>query len=155
MDRLRGNLKLVDGAFETRLQHSSSRGPATCVMCGAVEAQSGTFPMVVGVGRVCLNDGMRGVKCEACGSEVKLITSSRLQGKTLCLTDYMKEIEKYRQHIIQTYDEDLEPPARILERSFKEAPDGYTLLAVRRGRNSTHIWEAEYEKTEIFMMRCS
>ena len=111
--------------------------------------------MVVGVGRVCLSDGMTGVKCEVCGREVKLITSSRLQGKTLCLSDYMKEIEKYRQHLVQGYDEDSEPAARILERAYEEAPDGYTLLAVRRGRNSTHLWEAEYEKTEIFQMRCS
>jgi len=124
-------------------------------MCGAVESQAGSFPMVVGVGRVCLNDGMARVKCEACGTEVKLITSARLQGKTLCLSDYMKEVEKFRQHIVQSYDEDSEPAARILERAYKEAPDGYTLLAVRRGRNSTHMWEAEYEKSEIFQMRCS
>jgi len=111
--------------------------------------------MVVGVGRVRLNDGMTRVKCGACGTEVKLITSARLQGKTLCLSDYMKEVEKYRQHIVQSYDEDSEPPPSILERAYKEAPEGYTLLAVRRGRNSTHMWEAEYEKTEIFQMRCS
>ena len=107
------------------------------------------------MGRVCLNDGMARVKCEVCGTEVKLITSARLQGKTLCLSDYMKEVEKFRQHIVQSYDENSEPAARILERAYKEAPDGYTLLAVRRGRNSTHMWEAEYEKSEIFQMRCS
>jgi hypothetical protein len=124
-------------------------------MCGAIEDQPGTFPMVVGVGRVCLSDGMTRVKCEACGTEVKLITSSRLQGKTLCLSDYMKEVEKFRQHVVQSYDEDAEPAGAILARAYREAPDGYTLLAVRRGRNSTHLWEAEYEKTEIFEMRCS
>jgi len=124
-------------------------------MCGAAETQAGSFPMVVGVGRVCLNDGMKRVKCETCGSEVKLITSARLQGKTLCLSDYMKEIERYRQHLVQSYDEDSEPAEMILERAYKEAPEGYTLLAVRRGRNSTHVWEAEYEKSEIFLMRCS
>ena len=111
--------------------------------------------MVVGVGRVCLDDGMRKVKCEACGTEVKMITSSRLQGKTLCLADYMKEIEKFRQHIVQSFDEDSEPATSILARAYTEAPEGYTLLAVRRGRNSTHVWEAEYEKTELFQMRCS
>ena len=67
----------------------------------------------------------------------------------------MKEVDKYRQHIIQSFDEDYEPATSILERAYKEAPEGYTLLTVRRGRNSTHLWEAEYEKTEIFMMRCS
>lgn len=111
--------------------------------------------MVVGVGRVCLNDGMSKVKCEACGSEVKLVTSSKLQGRTLCLADYMKEIEKFRQHIVQSFDEENEPAVSILERAYREAPEGYTLLAVRRGRNSTHAWEAEYEKSEIFQMRCS
>ena len=111
--------------------------------------------MVVGVGRVCLNDGMTKVKCEACGTEVKLLTSSKLQGKTLCLTDYMKEVERFRQHIVQSFDEDNEPAISILERAYKNAPEGYTLLAVRRGRNRTHLREAEYEKSEIFQMRCS
>lgn len=111
--------------------------------------------MVVGVGRVCLTDGMKKVKCESCGAEVNLLTSSRLQGKTLCLGDYMKGIEKFRQHILHSYDEDEEPAEKIMQRAYGEAPEGYTLLAVRRGRNSTHIWEAEYEKTEIFQTKCS
>jgi len=99
--------------------------------------------MVVGVGRVCLSDGMTRVKCEACGTDVKLITSSKLQGRTLCLSDYMKEIEKFRQHIVQSFDEDDQPATSILQKAYNEAPQGYTLLAVRRGRNSTHLWEAE------------
>jgi hypothetical protein len=111
--------------------------------------------MVVGVGRVCLNDGMKKVRCEVCGTEVKLLTSSRLQGKTLCLADHMKEVEKFRQHIVQNFDEDVESATSILTKAYEHAPEGYTLLAVRRGRNSTHIWEAEYEKTEVFQMRCS
>jgi hypothetical protein len=111
--------------------------------------------MVVGVGRVCLDDGMKKVRCEACGNEVKLLTSSRLQGRTLCLSDHMKEVEKYRQHLVLNFDEDDEPASAILVRAYAGGPDGYTLLAVRRGRNSTHLWEAEYEKTEVFQMRCS
>ena len=111
--------------------------------------------MVVGVGRVCLDDGMKKVRCEVCGNEVKLLTSSRLQGRTLCLADHMKEVEKFRKHIVLNFDEDNEPAASILTRAYAEAPDGYTLLAIRRGRNSTHLWEAEYEKSEVFQMRCS
>jgi hypothetical protein len=111
--------------------------------------------MVVGVGRVCLDDGMRKVKCEICGNEVKLLTSSRLQGRTLCLSDHMKEVEKFRQHVVVSFDEQDEPALQILAKAYGTAPEGYTLLAVRRGRNSTHVWEAEYEKTEIFQMRCS
>jgi hypothetical protein len=137
------------------MQHTSSKAPAKCVICGAVEAETGTFPLVVGVGRVCLDDGMKKVRCEVCGNEVKLITSSRVQGKTLCLVDHMKEVEKYRKHIVLNFDEDDEAATSILTKAYNEAPDGYTLLAVRRGRNSTHLWEAEYEKTEIFEMRCS
>ena len=102
-----------------------------------------------------MDDAMKKVKCEACGSEVKLLTSSRLQGRTLCLSDHMKEIEKYKRHLVSTFDEDTEPASSILARAYSEAPEGYTLLAVRRGRNSTHVWEAEYEKTEVFQMRCS
>ena len=137
------------------MQHTSSKAPAKCVVCGSVEVQPGSFPMVVGVGRVCIADGMKKVKCDSCGAEVKLVTSSKLQGRTLCLADHMKEIEKFRQHIVANYDEDAEPAARILERANSETPAGYTLLAVRRARNSTHQWEAEYEKTEVFQMRCS
>ena len=111
--------------------------------------------MVVGVGRVCLADGMKKVRCDACSDEVKMLTSARLQGRTLCLKDYMKEIEKFRQHIVQSFDEDAESALSILQRAYTDAPEGYTLLAVRRGRNSTHVWEAEYEKTELFETRCS
>jgi len=98
---------------------------------------------------------MEKVRCEVCGSEVKRVTSSKFQGRILCLNDHMKEVEKYKQHIVKTFDEDAEPADSILARAVKEAPEGYTTLAVRRARNSTHIWEAEYEKTEIFLMRCS
>jgi hypothetical protein len=136
------------------MQHAS-KSPAKCTICGAMEAQTGTFPMIVGIGRVCLDDGMKKVKCEVCGNEVKLLTSSRLQGKTLCLSDYMKEVEKYRQHLVVSFDEHAEPLDSILRRAPMGGPEGYTLLAVRRARNSTHVWEAEYEKTEVFQMRCS
>jgi len=129
--------------------------PAECALCGASESQPGTFPLIVGVGRVCMSCGMKSVKCELCGNEVKLLTSSRLQGKTLCLSDYMKEIEKFRKNILVTFDEDDEPVAAILSRAQSEVPEGYVLLAVRRGRNSTHVWEAEYEKAELFQSRCS
>ncbi|MDG6910742.1 MAG: hypothetical protein JRN18_00125 [Nitrososphaerota archaeon] len=132
-----------------------AKAPAKCSLCGAEETSSGLFPLVVGVGKVCIADGMVKVECEACGASVKRVTSARLQGRTLCLTDYMKEIEKYRRHIVKTFDEESEPAIAILQRAHSEAPPGYTLLAVRRGRNSTHTWEAEYEKTEVFQMRCS
>ena len=137
------------------MQHTSSRIPSSCVVCGAPEDQAGTFPFVVGVGRVCLQDGMKKVKCELCGAEVRLITSSRIQGRTLCLADHVKEIERFKQHITANFDEDEEPAQSILSRAYRESPEGYTLLAVRRGRNSTHLWEAEYEKTEVFQTRCS
>ncbi len=137
------------------MQHLQARSPAGCSLCGAVETQPGTFPLVVGVGRVCLSCGMKRVKCEICGAEVKLLTSSKLQGQTLCLSDYIKEIEKFRKNILVSFDEDREPIESIFSRARIETPDGYTLLAVRRGRNSTHVWEAEYEKTEIFQSRCS
>jgi hypothetical protein len=136
------------------MQHLS-RTRAKCALCGSQEETPGTYPMVVGVGRVCMNCGMKKVRCEVCGLEVKLITSSRLQGRVLCLSDHMKEVEKYRQHVVKTYDEELEPAESIFLKALRESPDGYTLLAVRRARNSTHLWEAEYEKTEIFQMRCS
>jgi hypothetical protein len=137
------------------MQHLSTNAPARCAVCGALETELGTFPMVVGVGRICMSCGKKKVKCELCGTEVKLLTSSRLQGRVLCLSDYMKEIEKFRKNVLVTYDEEKEPVATIFSRAQREAPDGYTLLAVRRGRNSTHVWEAEYEKTELFQAKCS
>lgn len=146
---------MVDASWFPSLQHSSSRSLAKCSLCGRIEPTPGTFPMVVGVGRVCLDDGMRMVKCEVCGTEVKLLTSSRLQGRTLCLADHMKEVEKFKKHLIVTFDEETEPAPSMLAKAYGSSPEGYTLLAVRRARNSTHLWEAEYEKTEIFQMRCS
>jgi hypothetical protein len=99
--------------------------------------------------------GLQSVKCQVCGQEVKRITSASLQGKTLCLKDHMKEIEKYRQHIVTTFDEEKDPIEVIMENAVRQRPNGYTLIALRRARNSTHSWEAEYEKTELFEMRCS
>lgn len=110
--------------------------------------------MVIGVGRICLSCGMEKVRCEVCGDEVKRLTSSRFQGRILCLKDHMKEVEKYRQHIVKTFDEEIEDAHTIFRKALDERPEGYTMLALRRARNSTHIWEAEYEKSEIFQMRC-
>lgn len=137
------------------MQHLSTKTPAKCALCGKVESTAGTFPMVIGVGRVCLSCGMETVKCEQCGKDVKRLTSSKFQGRILCLNDHMKEVEKYKQHIVKTFDEESEPPQLIFQKALTEGPEGYTLLAMRRARNSTRFWEAEYEKTEVFMMRCS
>ncbi len=137
------------------MQHSTGKQLMKCVLCGKEESTPGTFPMVIGVGRVCLSCGMGTVKCDACGAEVKLLTSSRFQGRNLCLKDHVKEVEKYKQHIIKTFDEDQESVEEILRRSVAEAPEGYALIAVRRARNSMHVWESEYEKTEILQSRCS
>jgi hypothetical protein len=136
------------------MQHLS-KAPAKCAVCGKEEGAPGSYPLVIGVGRVCMSCGMEKVKCDVCGEEVKRLTSSRFQGKTLCLKDHMKEIEKYRQHIIKVFDEESNPVAVIFQSALVEQPQGYTLLALRRARNSTHVWEAEYEKTEIFQMKCS
>ncbi len=67
----------------------------------------------------------------------------------------MTEVEKYKQHIVKSFDEESESTESIFRRASNQGPEGYTLLALRRARNSTHIWEAEYEKTEIFEMKCS
>lgn len=136
------------------MQHLASKKPAKCAICGKDEVTTGTFPMVIGVGRICLSCGMEKVTCEVCGAEVKRLTSSKFQGKNLCLRDHMKEVEKYKQHVVQTYDEEVEPLNDVFRRAAIEAPEGYTLVTLRRERNSTHVWEAEYEKTEIFQSRC-
>jgi hypothetical protein len=137
------------------MQHLGSKTPAKCAVCGKPEETAGSYPLVIGVGRICMSCGMEKVRCEVCGDEVKRLTSSRFQGRILCLKDHMKEIEKYRQHIIRNYDEERDDVQTIFHKAVDEQPEGYTLLALRRARNSTHAWEAEYEKTEIFMTKCS
>jgi hypothetical protein len=136
------------------VQHLASKKPAKCAICGKDEETAGTFPMVVGVGRICLTCGMEKVVCEVCGTEVKRLTSSRFNGKTLCLRDHMKEIEKYKQHVARTFDEETQPLAELFRKALAEGPEGYTLVSLRRERASTHVWEAEYEKTEVFQLRC-
>ncbi len=100
------------------MQHLGSKKPAKCAVCGKEEGTPGTYPLVIGVGRVCMSCGMEKVRCEVCGEEVKRLTSSRFQGKTLCLKDHMKEIEKYRQHIIKNYDEDKDPLEGIFQKAI-------------------------------------
>ena len=136
------------------MQHLSPKAPAKCAICGKQEETPGSFPLVIGVGRVCMSCGMEKVRCEVCGEEVKRLTSSKFQGRVLCLQDHMKEVEKYKQHIVKTFDEDQESVQQILGRSLSDAPEGYSLITVRRARNSMHIWEAEYEKTELLQSRC-
>jgi hypothetical protein len=136
------------------MQHAGDK-LGKCAICGKDESSPGAFPRVIGVGKVCLTCGMQKVKCDVCGEEVKRLTSSRFQGRDLCLKDHMKEVEKYKQHIVKTFDENNEDLKEIFRRSLDEPPDGYTLLTVRRARNSMHVWEAEYEKSEILQMRCS
>jgi hypothetical protein len=127
------------------MQHSTGK-TMKCTLCGKEESTPG---------RICLSCGMQTVKCDVCGAEVKLLTSSRFQGKNLCLKDHMREVEKYKQHIVKTFDEYDESVKEILGRSLADAPEGYSLITVRRARNSMHVWEAEYEKTEILQSRCS
>ncbi|HUK74269.1 MAG TPA: hypothetical protein VLU99_00655 [Nitrososphaerales archaeon] len=135
------------------MQHSTGK-LSKCALCGKEEATAGTFPMVIGLGRICLSCGMQTVRCDLCGAEVKRLTSSRFDGKTLCLKDRLKEVEKYKQHIVKTFDEDNDSVQEILSRSLADSPEGYSLITVRRARNSMHLWEAEYEKTEILQSRC-
>lgn len=54
-----------------------------------------------------------------------------------------------------SFDEDAEPLDSTLRKASTGGPEGYTLITLRRARNGTHVWEAEYEKTEVFQMRCS
>ncbi len=135
------------------MQHAADTR-TKCDVCGKEETSPGTFPKVIGVGRVCLSCGTERVKCDVCGDEVKRLTSSRFQGRNLCLKDHMKEVEKYKQHIVKVFDENNDSLKEIFRRSLDESPEGYALLAVRRARNSMHVWEAEYEKSEILQMRC-
>lgn len=135
--------------------HREAERISRCVICNKEETSPGAFPYVIGVGRVCLDCGMKKVKCDVCKSEISLITSSKFQGKTLCLKDHMKEIEKYRKNLIVTFDEKQLDIDEIVKKAVHSGPEGYTLIAIRRARNSKTTWEAEYEKTELFEMRCS
>src|SRR3984893_17554397 len=130
------------------MQHSTGK-IMKCAMCGKEGSTPGPFPMVIGVGRICMSCGMEKVKCEVCGEEVKRLTSSRFQGRNLCLKDHMKEVENYRQHIVKTYDEESEPLQGIFQKVVGEQPDGYTLLALRRARNSTPVWKPRTRSREL------
>jgi hypothetical protein len=113
------------------MQHLGSKTPAKCAVCGKEEGTPGTYPLVIGVGRVCMSCGMGRVRCDVCGEEVKRLTSSRFQGKTLCLKDYMKEIEKYRQHIIKNYEGHRGAARGLHAPRAKEGQEQHALLGSR------------------------
>ena len=81
-------------------------------------------------------------------TEVKLTHVFPVPGKDLCLEDHMKEVEKYSSTSSRRSTSTTKA-CRRYSGGRSRSPRGYTLLTVRRARNSMHVWEAEYEKTEI------
>ena len=138
------------------MQHLGSKTPAKCAVCGKEEGTPGTYPLVIGVGRVCMSCGMGKVRCDVCGEEVKRLTSRISRASALPEGPHEGDREVQAAH-----HQELRARTRIrwrasFQKAIGEQPEGYTLLALRRARNSTpHTWETQSKKTEIFQTKCS
>lgn len=132
--------------------HLAEQGREKCVVCGR-EASGGAH-RVVGLGVVCMSCGLEPVKCDSCGRSTRRVTITVLRGRALCLSCYGKERERGAKRASKTID-GTEGVGAVLERALREAPEGYVLIGLRLNHNSKASWIAEYEREDVFMMRCS
>lgn len=128
---------------------------AKCAVCGRESRPGENFHNVTGLGRVCMTCGLESVTCESCGTKTKRVTITRTRGKLLCLRCYSRERETGEKRISRTFDEGEIDPSQALKLAVDRAPAGYTLVLLRLQPSSKRIWTADYERKDIFEMRCS
>ncbi len=111
------------------------------------------FHYVTGLGAVCMRCGLELVECSSCGKRVKRITITVLRGRALCLTCYKAERERGEKRILKEVVADsLEA---LMKKVAESTPEGFRFVGVRLKTSSKTTWQAEYEREDIFEMRCS
>ncbi|MCS7142632.1 MAG: hypothetical protein NZ920_02380 [Aigarchaeota archaeon] len=131
------------------LSHEAS---GKCVVCKA--EIHGVSHRVVGLGTVCMRCGLEPVECDSCGSKVKRMTLTYLRGRPLCLICYGRERERSAKRTSVSIDGFGLGPEGILRAAMEKMPPGYVLVGLRLNPNSKTSWVAEYEREDVYSMRC-
>ncbi len=124
-----------------------------CKVCGKILATSDPAHYITGFGTICMPCSRKYVKCENCGSDVRLMTITVLRGRKLCLLCYKQEREKGEKRIVKEVNaSSLDDLIQVI---LANTPDGFRFIGVRLKPSSKNTWQIEYEREDIFEMRCS
>jgi len=128
-------------------------GGATCKICGRVAQSGEQFHYITGLGEVCHRCGLDPVVCDLCGARVRRMTLTVLRGKSLCLNCYKKERESGEKRAVR----EVQAPdiGEALKIALENSPKGFRLIGLRLKTSSKASWQAEYEREDIYQMRCS
>ena len=132
--------------------HLATKPSDRCVVCGK---ETRTAHSVVGLGSVCMDCGREIVTCSSCGSEARRMTMTFLRGRALCLLCYSRERSRGAKRVSKTIDGSSLSAPQVAQQALQLAPEGYVLVALKLNQNSKTTWTAEYEREDLFMMRCS
>jgi len=123
-----------------------------CKVCGKrLEKEEAHY--VTGYGYVCRKCGLKPVSCAGCGATVRLLTTTVLRGRMLCLQCYTVEREAGEKRVRREWS--AENVEKAFELALRERPEGFVLIGLRLKQGSTTLWVADYEREDIFSMRCS
>lgn len=81
------------------------------------------------------------------------MTTTVLRGRSLCLKcykDFREMGEKRAVREVQASD-----ASEAVRLALDNGPEGFRLVGLRLKASSKAVWQAEYERDDIFMMRCS
>jgi len=124
-----------------------------CKVCGRELRAGEQSHQVTGLGTVCGRCGLQSVECESCGRATKRITVTVLRGRSLCLNCYAAERKAGEKRRFKTIvSDDYESLIKI---ALAMAPEGFRFIGLRIKPSSKNTWQAEYEREDIFEMRCS
>ncbi|GBC68900.1 hypothetical protein HRbin01_00588 [archaeon HR01] len=132
---------------------SKPEAGASCRVCGKEMRKGEQFHYITGFGYVCHSCGIQGVECDSCGAKVRRMTLTVLRGRSLCLTCYRRERETGEKRAMREIKSaDIQS---ALGMALESAPEGFKLIGLRLKTSSKDMWQAEYEREDIFEMRCS
>ncbi|MEM1945290.1 MAG: hypothetical protein QXX57_06090, partial [Nitrososphaerota archaeon] len=137
------------------LGHLSSRHgeDAVCRVCGRESSAGEPFQYITGFGYVCQGCGLQPVVCDSCATKVRRLTITVLRGRGLCLKCYREERERGEKRMVREVG--ASNPAEAMKVALETCPEGFTLVGLRLRTSSKATWQAEYERDDIFGMRCS
>jgi len=81
------------------------------------------------------------------------MTITVLRGRKLCLKCYREEREKGEKRIVKEVI--AQDPASLLNSIMANTPEGFRFIGARLKPSSKNTWQIEYEREDIFEMRCS